>query len=167
MSTGYVIRPAEKKDNERLAELKGHYIRDEYRGFLPKAMLDRVDIEFLTPEINEWLDGDLYETDVMERDGVIEGFIVYGPDPEEEGWGLIVDIRTSHPVDAERKRILIEHGMNELAKQGLKDVHIWLVHDNFRIRFLFESLGYRKDGEEKEAMRSGQFLQVDRYRYHV
>lgn len=162
-----MIRRAEKRDNARLAELKGNYIRNEYRGFLDKAVLDRIDMEFCVPEINEWLDGEQYITDVMELDGEIEGFVVYGPDPEEAGWGLIVDVRTNHPVDAERKRILIHHSMDELAKQGLTDVHIWLVHDNFRIRFLFESLGYRKDGEEKEAMRSGQRLMVDRYRYHV
>lgn len=162
---GFVIRRAEKRDQSRLAELKGNYIRKMYRGFLDKAVLDRIDMEFCTPEISVWLEDKQYTTDVLELDGEIEGFVVYGPDPEDEGWGLIVDIRTSQPVDAERKRILIEHALDTLKEKGFPTVHIWLVHDNFRVRFLFESLGFRNDGELKEAVRSGQRLLVDRYRY--
>lgn len=164
---GYIIRPAEVRDQSRLAEVKGEYIRAVYRGFISREILDRVDTEFCTPEFAEWFADDRYRIDVMEHEGRVEGYIVYGPDLDAPGYALIADARTVHPGDAERKRILIENTLSELSKMGYSDVHMWLVHDNFRIRFLFESVGFRRDGEEKMGIRTGQEMHIVRYLYHI
>ena len=164
---GYLIREAEHRDRAALAELKSRYVRSMYRGFFSREVLDRIDDEFYAPEFSEYISSDQFHTIVMEHEGRLEGYVIYGPDPEEEGWGLIVDAHTVHPGDAERKRILIEDTLNRLEKMGFNDVRIWLVHDNFRVRFLFESFGFRRDGEERMAIRSGQELHTVRYQYRI
>lgn len=164
---GYVIRKAEPRDQKALAELKSQYIRAVYRGFFSKEVMARIDDEFYVPEFGEYIASEQLTTIVMEHEGRLEGYVVYGPDAEEPGWGLIYDARTVHPGDAERKRILIERTVNALSDMGYPDIHIWLVHDNFRVRFLFESFGFRRDGTEKQSNRSGQDLYVVRYQYHV
>ena len=163
----YIIRSAEPRDQSALAELKGSYVRAVYKGFLAKELLERIDTEFYAPQFGEWLFSDQFHTDVMEHNGQLEGYVVYGPDSDESGWGLIADARSVHPGDAERKRLLVEHTIQTLASMGHPDIHIWLVHDNFRIRFLFESLGFRRDGKEKIAVQSGQELHFVRYQHRV
>ena len=86
--TEYQLRPATKDDAERLAAVKSEYIRSLYRGFLPADYLRQATAEFYIPEVNWWMQ-DGSHVDVLEMDGQIVGYVVYGTSSSDPGCGII------------------------------------------------------------------------------
>ena len=60
---------------------------------------------------------------------------------------------------------MIDFSLAQMRKEGYAAVHLWVLRDNFRVRFLFESLGFRHDGSTRTLDISGQELLIARYTF--
>ena len=50
-----------------------------------------------------------------------------------------------------------------LAAADYRQVHQWVLRDNFRLRFLLERYGFKADGARRTVTFEGQQLQIARY----
>lgn len=162
----YQIRPATKEDAEQLAAVKSEYIRSLYRGFLPADYLRQATAEFYAPEVNWWMrDGS--HVDVMEADGQVVGYIVYGRSSSAPECGLIREEAILPVYGRREKDALAQRAIRQLTLMGFQTIHLWVLKDNFRVRFLFESIGFRPDGTVRVEPRDNLELRIARYVYHV
>lgn len=159
------IRFATLNDTARLAELKSTYVRSLYRGFISQDILNRSTPEFHAATIRAWLESGTYRIALIERDGVISNYIVYGTNPLAPHNGLIYEGVCDHLTTTEEKRLLVNHCLQELRSMGHTIAHLWVLVDNFRVRFLFETLGFRPDGARETREMFGQEIRIARYQY--
>ncbi len=166
------IRPAVLADAPALADVKARYVRALYRGYLAADYLKRLDASVYLLQLTEWIRNDSFSVALLEGQDGIVGFIVYGSDEEEPGHGLIRDVAllpSGSSVDCQQ---LIRSGVDCLAN-AFDNIHLWVVRDNFRMRFHFEQAGFRADGQERlEQLRDPWLsdfpaLPVRRYSYQV
>lgn len=162
----YRLRRATKDDAERLAAVKSEYIRSLYRGFLPADYLRQATAEFYIHEVNEWMRDDTH-VDAMEIDGQIVGYVVYGKSSVEPGCGLIREEAILPVYGRREKDTLARWAIRQLTTMGFRTIHLWVLRDNFRVRFLFESIGFRPDGTVRVEPRDNLELSISRYVYHV
>lgn len=164
--TEYQLRPATKDDAERLAAVKSEYIRSLYRGFLPADYLRQATAEFYIPEVNWWMQ-DGSHVDVLEMDGQIVGYVVYGTSSSDPGCGIIREEAILPVYGRREKDALAQWALRQLTAMGFQTIHLWVLRDNFRVRFLFESIGFRPDGTVRVEPRDNLALNISRYVYHV
>ena len=160
-----VLRLSTPGDAPALAQLKSEYVRALYRGFVPAGVLKKATPEYYAGQLVQWMDTRLYHIALSERAGKVSGFVVYGADPEQSGYGLIYELACDHIADAAEKRALIDFSLSQIRQAGYAAVHLWVLRDNFRVRFLFESLGFRHDGSTRTLDISGQELLIARYTF--
>lgn len=161
------IRLATREDIPRLAQLKSTYVRSLYRGFIPQELLCRATEEHYVAAITEWLETGLYNVALIEHDGAIGNYIVYGDNPEAPYNGLIYEGVCDHFTTTEEKRMLVQHCLNDLRGRGHTTAYLWILVDNFRVRYLFETLGFRPDGARETRELFGQELHISRYQYKL
>lgn len=165
MAEQLVTRPARQGEAARLAVIKAEYVRSLYRGFLSDDFLRQITPTFYLPEVQRWMrDGDC-RVSVLELDGQAEGYAVYGVDPSERACGFIREMAINPVYSRQEKNELAQYVMRELAEMGFAEIHTWVLRDNFRVRFLFESMGFRTDGVSRTEKRENTELQVARYVY--
>lgn len=155
------IRPAMPSDCECLSRLRCTYVADRYQGFLAPELLAMNQPSRYLPRLMQVAEQHKLCLDILEMGDRICGYILYGPDQEAEGWGLIVE--TVCDADAETHQLLIRYALHRLSLMGLPRVHVWTLHDNFRARFLYEHSGFRRDGAQ-QVTRIGQD-EIYRVRY--
>lgn len=163
----YIIRPAQAHEVERLALIKSDYVRSLYRGFLSAEYLREASQEFYIPEIT-WLTQDGWShVDTLEIDSQVEGYVIYGMDPTTPGCGLIREAGIEPHFGRREKDALVRHAIRQLTEMGSEIINLWVLKDNFRVRFLFESLGFRHDGTVRVEPRDGLELHIARYAYRI
>ena len=162
----YRLRPATKDDIARLAAVKSEYIRSLYRGFLPPEYLRQATAEFYTPEVSWWM-SDGSHVDVLEIDGQIVGYVVYGISSNDWSCGLIREEAILPIYGRKEKDALAQWAIRQLTAMGFRTIHLWVLRDNFRVRYLFESIGFRPDGTVRVEPRDNLELRISRYVYRV
>ena len=161
------MRPAVLQDVAQLAAIKSSYIRSLYRGFLPEDYLREASAEFYLPEVSWLMKDQRSRVDVLEDDGHMIGFIVYGADPSDPGYGLIRE-QAIEPIYGRREKDqLARHAISSLEAMGYPAIHLWVLRDNFRARFLIESIGFRADGMVRVEARDHLELHISRYVYRM
>lgn len=163
----YILRPADTKEIERLAQVKSDYIRNLYQGFLSAEYLRGASQAFYLPEITWLMQDKQSHIDVMEIDGQAEGYVIYGDDPANPGCGLIREEGIEPRFGRREKDALVRHAIRQLTAMGYDTIDLWVLKNNFRVRFLFESLGFRHDGTVRVEPRDGLELSLARYVYRV
>ena len=163
----YMLRPAQEAETEQLAGIKSRYIRSLYRGFLSDDYLREATQAFYLPEITWMMHDQNAHVDVLETDGHAVGFIVYGVDPNNPDCGLIREEAIQPEYGRREKDALAQHAIRQLAAMGFDTIHLWVLKDNFRVRYLFETLGFRPDGMARVEPRDGLQLNIARYAYQV
>jgi RimJ/RimL family protein N-acetyltransferase len=161
------IRQATLADIPQLAELKSTYVRSLYRGFISQDILNSATLEHYSAAITTWMESGRYRVALMERDGKIGQYLVYGDNPEEPFNGLIYEGVCDHLTTTEEKRALVNYGLNELRSRSHTTAYLWILVDNFRVRYLFETLGFRPDGTKRTQETFGQELHIARYQYKL
>ena len=164
---GYRLRPARLQEAERLAIIKSRYIRSLYRGFLAADYLREATPEFYLPEVTWCMRDEKSHVDVLEIDGQAVGYVIFGIDPGDPGFGLIREEAILPEYGRREKDALVRHAIERLASLGYMDIHLWVLRDNFRVRFLFESIGFRPDGTVRVEPRDGLELNISRYAYRI
>ena len=161
------IRLATLEDIPCLAELKSTYVRSLYRGFISQSVLNSSTTELHEATLRDWLESGAYRIALIERDGVISNYIVYGDNPDEPYNGLIYEGVCDQLTTSEEKRMLVDHCLNELRAKGHTIAYLWVLVDNFRVRYLFESMGFRPDGTRDTRELYDQELRIARYQYKL
>jgi len=159
------MRPAVAEDVRALAQLKHAYVQSLYKGFLPMEMLRSLSAESYVEQLADWLDGQTYSIDLWEENDTPHAFIVFGEDAENPGCGLIYEGCCELTASLETRRELLYHVLDKLHERGCTQVHMWIMRDNFRVRFIFESMGFRPDGERRTVTEYGQELLLTHYVY--
>ena len=160
-----VLRFYAPGDTPALAQLKSEYVRALYRGFVPSEVLKKATPDYYAEQLARWFDSHLYHIALSERAGKISSFELYCADPEQSSYGLIYELDFDHIDDAAEKRAVIDFSLAQMRQEGYAAVHLWVLRDNFRVRFLFESLGFRHDGSTRTLTISGQELLIARYTF--
>lgn len=161
MGTSRNIRTAGLFDCGRLADFRIRFVQDRFQGYLPPDTLIELDRETIKSELQQWMREGCTE-DYIDLDGQVTGLIVYKADAEKaEGWIELVEILT--PADAEHKFALIDQAVEQMRRAGCRVVHLWLLKDNFRARFLFQHYGFHQDEGMRTINRKGYNLLQVRY----
>ena len=166
MGAGYTIRNATENDEEQLVELKAHYIQFIYEGHIPNSYIDKLGTTYTQTMVSEWLHPDSnIQIIVYEVEGTLKAYMAYGPDPEMEGWGSIIDVGADESVTYDQKKALTTYTVEMMKQQGYHKIHSWILQDNFRARFTFESFGFKPQREMKQVSRADYTMTVRRYIY--
>lgn len=161
----YNIRPATAEDVSALVMLKGDYVRCLYKGYLPVETLKKTEGDYYLEQMTGLVEGTEYSIDVLERIGRVIGCIAYGLDASADGAGMICEVACGDACSPMDKRCLVDHCLQAMRDRGLTRAHLWILRDNFRMRFLFESMGFRADGERRNVMMDDREVIVTRYVY--
>ncbi|MGN0972333.1 MAG: GNAT family N-acetyltransferase [Aristaeellaceae bacterium] len=158
-----IIRAARTGDALSLAGVKSRYVRALYRGYLPADFLKQLHETYYLEQVQGWL-AEACQVEVLEVDGEVTGYVVYGADPENEGCGMIMEAAILPASGGMDKAVLMNAVMGKLRKQYAR-VHVWTMRDNLRARFLFDRFGFRRDGAQRTATVEGQTMDVIRLTY--
>ena len=163
-----MIRPAVPADARAVAEVHVRTWQEAYRGIVPDAVLDALDVDERARSWDEWLvtPPPGVETFVAEDDddGTVIGFVNVGPDRDGEpgvgelnaiylraaGWGRGIG------------RALMDQAVAALRAAGHREAVLWVLAANARTRRFYEATGWAADGAEQELEGLG-LLEV-RYR---
>ena len=155
-----MIRPLERFDVPRIAEIHIFAQRFTYRGFVSDEFLfgkmtveDRVEY-FKHNQAN----GFVYD------EGFIKGFITLG-ECEDEGkagslelYRIFVDpLMFGQGVGGK----LARHFEEVAARQGYSEICLWVLEGNFKARAFYDKIGYMADG----AKRISEYFGVPEVRY--
>ena len=157
------FRVAKGEDIAGLAALKSRHVRMVYRGFLPLPLLAHAEPSYYESQFQNWLSQDCWHLDVLLDGGVLQGYVVYGQEQAEPGFGIIQEAALDTSCDGRNYRTLYDHALTALSAANLRQVHQWVLRDNFRQRFLLERLGFKADGTRRTITFEGQQLQIARY----
>lgn len=161
------MRQAALADRDALAALKAAYVRSLYRGFVSQDKLKTLDPTPYQSMLEIALEAPGRQVIIMDEEGQPQGFVVLGADPEEAGCGMIFDVAMRPGCDLLLRDELLAGAMERLMRQGMEQIHIWILRDNFRVRFLFEQFGFKADGVHRTIERDGHELQVTRYLFRA
>lgn len=161
------IIQARREDVPALAQLKYAYVCNLYRGFLPLEALGAIRPEYYVEQFEGWMDEKHYTVHAAVEDGAIRAFVVFGENPDQPGCGLVYEACCDQTFCMEDKRVLMDSALEHVRKMGFTTVHQWILRDNFRVRVVFESLGFRPDGERRSVEQNGQELILARYVYNL
>ena len=141
MEITYMIRRAEKQDISRIAEIIVFGKRVAYRSIFENDYVS----------FNELQVVDLYEEykrnpDTLERmflydDGIVKGVI--NGHPEDDKTMEITDFYVEpFFVGQGIGRLLIEHMLRQVRKEGFQKIILWVIKDNVKARKFYEINGF-------------------------
>lgn len=163
----YRVHPAQLSEAEEIARIKADYVRSTYRGFLSPDYLRQIGADYYVAQIRDWLSSGRYSVDVLDVDDQPTGFIVYGADATEPGCGVIYEQAVDPVCSMPEKNTLVSRALEALSGMGLKEIHLWILRDNFSLRFLYESMGFRADGMARKEQLDNMELRLARYTYVI
>lgn len=131
------VRPATVGDADALARIRVETRQHQYRGIIPDATLDALDVETTARRWERTLRSQderslaVYVLD--DPASGVAGYLGIGPERGQlPGFRGEVYMLYVHPSAQGRGygRALLRHGLTELARRGLIPVAVWVLHDN-------------------------------------
>lgn len=162
-----IIRTAGPADQDALAELKTAYIRGLFRGYLPAEHLKELDPTPFRSELGDCLASPDRQVLLCMEEDTPKGYLTIGEDPEDPSCGMIFDAAADLDADPAVRDTLIVAAAERLAAHGKSRIHIWLLRDNFRVRFLFEQFNFKAEGTLRAYQVEGREAQLIRYVYRI
>ncbi|MGN0763758.1 MAG: hypothetical protein ACI4MK_10215, partial [Aristaeellaceae bacterium] len=93
--------------------MKSRYMRALYRGYLPADFLKQLHETYFLTQVQGWLE-EGRQIEVLETDGEVTGYVMYGADAEEEGCGLILEAAILPDKGGMDKAVLMNAVMGKL-----------------------------------------------------
>jgi len=164
------IRIANPEDAKSIARIHVEAWRVAYKGIMPADFLESISLD---ARERSWV-ASLSRSGrghyvVIEQDGGVAGFCVYGP-PREGGLksnntGELVALNIAPSAWGKGLgACLIQHVINSAHSFGWDSICLWVVKDNSRARELYERFGFVLDaGEKIEALSPSYDLHELRY----
>lgn len=161
------IRIAAAEDVRRIAEIQVDSWRSAYRGILPDAYLDRLDVESRLAVWRQFVGKSESPILVADEEKTLVGFCHLMPsrDTDADNEAEIVAIYLDPP--AWRRGIgrgLCAAALAIACEQGYRAMTIWVLEENRRARGFYEAMGLATDGGTKLARIGGQEFGEIRYR---
>jgi len=161
------VRAARADDARAIAEVQVEGWRWGYRGLLPQAELDALDVREREGKWAEWLGPSAppgHFVFVAEDDAGCSGFVSAGV-ARDDGAAGAAEVFALYLAERAAGRgvghALLERAHEELASRGHAEVFLWVLGSNARARAFYERHGYAPDGAEKrEEKRCGAEVQV-------
>lgn len=157
------IRDAMAADALVLAEMKTRFVRRIYRGFLPMELFTEACCDRYAPEISQWLTDGRFQAPVLEADGQPQAFALVGDYYEVAGTGLIYEMIIDQGCRMEDYRRLLTHILKRFREAGYPAAYVWVLRDNFKVRYFYEQMGFRADGTRRTVQQGDQELIITRY----
>jgi GNAT superfamily N-acetyltransferase len=167
-----VVRPARAEDAGQIALVHVRSWQGAYRGLIPQAFLDGLDVAQRT---QTW-ERALAETDnpragvlVADDGGSVVGFVGYFPSRDSDADpDLVAEIGAIYLLpDAWGGGIgrrLMDAALGRLAGAGFTQATLWVLDSNVRARRFYEAGGWTADGTAKQDESRGFPLSEVRYR---
>ncbi|MBX9247077.1 GNAT family N-acetyltransferase, partial [Actinotalea ferrariae] len=167
---GVVVRAGVPDDAPALARVHVAAWRGAYRGQMPDAYLDGLDVERWTEGWRRmFAQGRAEHLHVAELDGTLVGFVDVGPErepaPEDPpGRGELYAINV-HPDawGAGAGPALLAAAHARLHALGFGEAVLWVLPGNPRARRFYERAGWHDDAVEKDAVINGAAITERRY----
>lgn len=155
------VRAALPEDAEAIADVHVRAWQSAYVHVFPAERLAELDV---SRRAQHWREGLESGWVVLVTDEV-SGFVGVGPSRDVEGEGELYAIYVApEHWGAGHGRVLMEHGLEELRRQGFEEATLWVLDDNPRARRFYEAAGWAIDGAEKEDDFLGTRVREVRYR---
>jgi GNAT superfamily N-acetyltransferase len=158
------VRAATRADSEAIERIRIRGWQAAYRHVFPPEELDRLPVDWSRIERSFDESPPGRATFVAERDGIVIGWALVGPDrdggADGELYGIYVD---PDAWSTGAGRALIERAEQELAG-GYAEAILWVLAGNERARRFYERAGWRLDGAGRTYERLGVEAPLLRYR---
>lgn len=163
------VRAASIADVDVLAALRADCTRENYRGFFDFAPLNEQNPENITTFFLQVLKNPDARVFLMESETAPVGFAVLRKVQNEQGQTeaefLAADVLPN--VDMDAFHSLIIAAAESVADETICQVFIYLLNNNFRIRFVFEHIGFKKDGTTLTQILNEERFELLRYVYRI
>jgi GNAT superfamily N-acetyltransferase len=165
------VRPAGPADAPGIAAVHVGSWRNAYRGMLPDAFLDGLDVERRTAGWFRQLgDPDPRARVLLAEDpaGTVTGFVHLVPTRDDDGDDTTGEV-TSIYVSPESwgtgaGRALMAAAVDAATQAGFATLTLWVLRDNVRARRFYEAAGWAPDGATKDDVVAGTAVTEVRYR---
>jgi ribosomal protein S18 acetylase RimI-like enzyme len=163
------VRPALPDDAARIGEINVVAWRATYTGIVPQAILDGMTVEARTGWWRKRIeDPGERRVEVVEIDGTVEGYVLYGPARDHDLPDLAGEVYAIyvHP-DAQRRGLgsaLLATARATLDEDGYEPLVLWVITKNGAARSFYESLGWQADGSAQPIDFDGTQVEEIRYR---
>ena len=141
------IRPATSGDAQGIARVQVLTWQQTYRGILPDAFLDGLDVERSAESWRAVVADRRRVTHVVDDGPGIVGFCTSGPSRGDPGgYRGEVEAIYIHPAEQGRGHgtALVQAAMDWLAAKRLTPVLVWALEANTRAHGFYQSLGARR-----------------------
>jgi GNAT superfamily N-acetyltransferase len=166
------VRPAQREDAARIAEIHVQSWQNACRGLIPQDYLDGLDP---ATGVARWAEM-LEQADpvhgtvlvVVNEAEQVAGFANAGPSRDQDAGADVGEVRAIYlsPDDwgQGQGRMLMAATLERLAAVAYTDVTLWVLDSNARARRFYDAAGFRPDGAVKVDDSHGFALRELRYR---
>lgn len=143
----FIIRRATIEDSDRIAFVRITGWKQSYKGLMPDALLDRLDMKADAERVRAVMaDGSNRSLRfVVEQNGVVVGMGACGPARGNEGLRGQGEVYAIYLLDEVKRQGIGEAFMREMAKamtaQGLTSLQVCVLENNAPARKFYEKLG--------------------------
>jgi GNAT superfamily N-acetyltransferase len=150
----FIIRPGVPDDAPSLAEINIHNWQTAFRGVVPDAALDGLNLEAKTASFREGLAGRTTPPArvlVAEVDGRVVGFVAWGTsrDPDvasDTGEVYAIYVRQEHWGQGIGSALLSD-AVASLARDGFARATLWTLAELPRTIRFYKAAGFEQDGK--------------------
>ncbi|MFE8955618.1 GNAT family N-acetyltransferase [Streptomyces althioticus] len=164
------IRPMTADDSDEVAAVRVRGWRHAYRGMIPQAYLDAMDVAAEAGKQRERLeagDGSVVNLVAEAADGTLAGWAAYGPYRDggvRTGDGELYALYLPpERIGQAVGRALLTEVTDRCAAAGLPRVFLWVLERNARARRFYEAAGFTADGAQEPFEVAG--VEVPEVRY--
>lgn len=167
------VRIATINDVHAIARVHVTSWQTSYRGIVPDDLLDGLSVE---RRAEQWSGrfknpSEKFPLLVAESDGEVVGFAAYGPFRDEDAPPGIMELYAIYLLqDCQRRglgRELWVRALDEMRKEDVSSVTVWVLEDNVSARRFYENMGFVEEGISKELTMGSACLNELRYRLEV
>ena len=154
-----MIRLAAAADLDGVAAVHVRSWQSAYRGQLPDAYLDTLDVEKRAAMWRRIHSQDAVEIAVHELDGRIVAFLCLGPSRDADAAAGTGEVFALHVDPGAWRgglgRQLMDWAKGVARERGWKLVTLWVLRENARARWFYEAVGFRTDGVTHDRVFDG------------
>ncbi|MCR4884228.1 MAG: hypothetical protein K6A68_11685 [Clostridiales bacterium] len=149
MENEFSVRLATNADRDELTLLKYGIMQNRYQGYLPEKNLSKMDKTYAAGQVDAWMQNHACQVGILFSGNNARGYVACAPDPEFQDWGLILDAGALPSVSYLETEKMLQWANDVLRAKGCQHIHMWLLQDNLRARFMIESFGFKAQKELK------------------
>jgi GNAT superfamily N-acetyltransferase len=161
------VREAVPGDAEAIARVQVETWRTAYRGIVPNAFLDEMDV---AERADRWREGfaERRTTWVAESDGEVAEFVAFGPCRDDDASERTAELYAIYVLpDRWRRgigRSLHDTCVAALRRDGFEEASLWTLEAIPDARAFYERLGWAPDGTTVQHTFGDADLPIVRYR---